>query len=270
MRKLALSFLLASLACVGALAQPVTNPSSVGVAGAYNSSPPTCTDGQFCFLQADVHGNLQFVPASNPTTSMQVVGNAAGSSADSGNPVKVGAIYNSTLPTYTNGQRSDLQVGTRGSVNVTLFAPDSTTSASVAGITADGVGSSNSLATATYNRSFNGSSWDRTFTCTNTATVSVTAGNTTEIVALTASQVIRVCSFAVSMSAAGTAKFVYGTGTNCGTGTTDITAAMNLATGTPLAMSAGNNSLFRTASANALCVTAATGNVVGFVSYAKY
>lgn len=132
----------------------------------------------------------------------------------------------------------------------------------------DGGGTGRITGMAPY--SFNGTTWDRNFTCPLSAVVNVTAGATTEIVALTASQVIRVCSFAVSMSAAGTAQFVYGTGTNCGTGTTSITGAIPLATGTPLELSAGLGSLFRTASANALCVAAVTGNVVGFVSYVKY
>lgn len=107
--------------------------------------------------------------------------------------------------------------------------------------------------------------------CNLTATVSVTAAATTQIVALTAGQTIRVCAFSVSMSAAGTAQFVYGTGTNCGTGTTSITPAVPLATATPWTQSIGPGAvLFQTAAANALCVAAVTGNVVGYITYAKY
>lgn len=40
----------------------------------------------------------------------QVVGNAAAGTADSGNPVKIGGIFNSVLPTLTNGQRGNLQL----------------------------------------------------------------------------------------------------------------------------------------------------------------
>jgi hypothetical protein len=53
-------------------------------------------------------------------------GNVASGATDSGNPVKVGGKYNSTLPTFTDGQRGDLQVGTRGSVSVQVKVPDST------------------------------------------------------------------------------------------------------------------------------------------------
>jgi hypothetical protein len=49
----------------------------------------------------------------------QVVGNIASAATDSGNPVKVGGVYNSTQPTFTNGQRGDLQLSPRGAVYVT-------------------------------------------------------------------------------------------------------------------------------------------------------
>lgn len=57
MRKLILLLLLGLGAT--AVAQPIPNPAPVGASGAYNSSPPTCTAGQFCFLQTDVNGVLK-------------------------------------------------------------------------------------------------------------------------------------------------------------------------------------------------------------------
>lgn len=181
------------------------------------------------------------------------------------------AVYNTTLPTYTNGQRGDLQIGTRGSLNVTIFSADSATSAAVGTNSSDGIsGAGNGLNVRSVPYVYNGTNFDRQFTCTNTAVVNVTSGNTTELVPLTASQTIRVCSFALTMSLAGTAQFVYGTGTNCGTSQQNITGAMTLGTTTPMTLSAGNGSVFRTAAGNALCLAAVTGNVTGFVTYAKY
>lgn len=57
MRRLALA--LALLWPSWALAQnaPSASP-AIGVAGAYNSVPLTCTDGQACWLQTDSHGQL--------------------------------------------------------------------------------------------------------------------------------------------------------------------------------------------------------------------
>lgn len=106
--------------------------------------------------------------------------------------------------------------------------------------------------------------------CDQTAPVSVTAGNTTEIVPLASARTIYVCTMVLTMSAAGTAKFVYGTGTNCGTGTTDMTAAMALAETTPLAVSGMNSPLLRAPPANAICIAAVTGNVTGFINYRRF
>lgn len=44
----------------------------------------------------------------------QVVGNIASAATDSGNPIKVGTIYNSTPPLFTNGQRADAQSDENG------------------------------------------------------------------------------------------------------------------------------------------------------------
>lgn len=56
-----------------------------------------------------------------------VTGNVASGATDSGNPVKVGGVYNSTEPTLTNGQRGDLQIGSTGSLQVTLMGHNATT-----------------------------------------------------------------------------------------------------------------------------------------------
>lgn len=50
---------LLSFSTLPASAQNVTNPADTAPAGAYNSSPPTCTAGQFCRMQTDVNGNLK-------------------------------------------------------------------------------------------------------------------------------------------------------------------------------------------------------------------
>lgn len=48
----------------------------------------------------------------------QVVGNVASGATDSGNPVKISGKVNTTAPTFTDGQRGDLQQDTTGSVYV--------------------------------------------------------------------------------------------------------------------------------------------------------
>lgn len=48
----------------------------------------------------------------------QVVGNIASSTTDSGNPVKIASVYNSTMPVFSNLQRADLQSNFRGELAV--------------------------------------------------------------------------------------------------------------------------------------------------------
>jgi hypothetical protein len=69
--------------------------------------------------------------------AQEIEGNVPSGSADGGNPLKVGGKYNSTLPTFTDGQRGDLQVGTRGSVHVSLKVADSSQNVSLAASNSD-------------------------------------------------------------------------------------------------------------------------------------
>lgn len=75
----------------------------------------------------------------------------SGATDDSSEPVKVGGRYNATLPTFTDGQRADLQVDSRGRL---IIAGNS----SVADATTFGSGMVQVLAGALL---FNGSTWDR-------------------------------------------------------------------------------------------------------------
>lgn len=106
--------------------------------------------------------------------------------------------------------------------------------------------------------------------CNQSAVVNVTAAATTQIVALSGTTRIRVCGFSVSMSAAGTAQWVQGTGANCGTGTANLTGVVTLATGTPWSVAAGQGAAFIGTPGAALCLAAVTGNVTGFLNYAQY
>lgn len=73
MKRLALAaFALVALAAsAGAqVIPPGTNPVPAG--GAYNSSPPTCTSGQACWIQLDVNGNLKTVSSGTPTGTQDI------------------------------------------------------------------------------------------------------------------------------------------------------------------------------------------------------
>jgi hypothetical protein len=93
-----------------------------------------------------------------PTASQlnaQVVGNVASGATDAGNPVKIGGVLSATLPTYTAGQRGDLQIGTRGSLNVTLLGQNSGSSPNI-NTPADGVAPQAALYVGAQNLVYNG------------------------------------------------------------------------------------------------------------------
>src|SRR4051812_3731241 len=48
------------------------------------------------------------------TPPWTITGNVASGATDSGNPIKVGGIFNTTQPTVTTGQRVDFQSTNRG------------------------------------------------------------------------------------------------------------------------------------------------------------
>jgi hypothetical protein len=62
--------------------------------------------------------------ASSLRNAMVVVGNVLGGTADSGAPVKIGALYTLATPTFADGQRTDLRTGTRGSLRVEQMVPN--------------------------------------------------------------------------------------------------------------------------------------------------
>lgn len=93
-----------------------------------------------------------------------VVGNVASAATDSGNPVKVGGVYNSSPGTLTSGQRGDVQVNNKSMLQI------STNSNAAAG--ADAVSNGNLVYLSdiggggrllgTFTQCYNGSTWDRT------------------------------------------------------------------------------------------------------------
>ncbi len=103
-----------------------------------------------------------------------VVGNVASGVADAGNPVKVGGKYNLTFPTFTDGQRGDLQLTARGSLRVTLVDAVNTTITGGAD-NADAVATTSTSARLTVlnrNTILNPSgtpTWDRQYTVVNAA-----------------------------------------------------------------------------------------------------
>lgn len=116
---------------------------------------------------------------------------------------------------------------------------------------------------------FTGATYETDFTCASQAAVALTASGLTQIVALTAAQVIRVCHVSMAGDAAVNVKFSTGTGSNCGTGTADLTGlyyGINT-----LALDFSNHAALRVPSGQALCVSlSGAANWGGVIVYAKY
>lgn len=87
-----------------------------------------------------------------------VTGNVASGEADSGNPVKIGGVFNTEPPTLTTGQRGDTQMTSRAEMLVCIS--NDATQAAVGG-SVDGLGSLNALTVRSYTHVFNGSTADR-------------------------------------------------------------------------------------------------------------
>lgn len=91
-----------------------------------------------------------------------IAGDIASGATDSGNPVKVAGVYNSTPPTFTTGQRGDLQLGSRGSLRVELFSQSSANPIVTLTGASDGVAAgSTGFIGYSATLAFNGTTYDR-------------------------------------------------------------------------------------------------------------
>lgn len=108
-------------------------------------------------------------------------GDIASGAADSGNPLKAGAKYNATLPTFTDGQRSDLQANAKGALIVQLAGTGGVATRVAGNTNADGVAAASDSAMVqaqAFGYNFNGASWDRQSKATNVARLLNAAGST--------------------------------------------------------------------------------------------
>lgn len=135
--------------------------------GTYQSSHQTLTTGKSGAIAVDINRNTltniatKLDSTNDSVTASNTTGNVASAGTDSGNPVKVGGVYNSTQPTFTNGQRGDLQLGSRGSLRTELFGPSSASGAAVISPGSDGASVQQALQVNTQPYVYNGSTYDR-------------------------------------------------------------------------------------------------------------
>ena len=103
------------------------------------------------------------------------------------------------------------------------------------------------------------------------APINVSTATTTQIVALVSGKAVYVTSFDVVAGGTGNITFEYGTGSNCGTGTTVLTGAYNLTAQAGIAKGSGIGAILVVPAGNALCVlTNAAVQMSGSVSYQQF
>lgn len=110
--------------------------------------------------QGTMAQSLRVVLASDQSV-IPVVGAAAHSAVNTGNPVKIGAAYNTTPAVNTDGDVVDLQATARGILLTTLSNDGVTNVAIAAGALSDGLAGGNGLYVMSQARKFNGTTWDR-------------------------------------------------------------------------------------------------------------
>jgi len=146
------------------------------VNGEATTAAPTYIDGTDNPLSLDLAGNLRVLVGNTSiavtqsgtwnigtltsiTNAVDVVGNVASGATDAGDPVKIGAVYNSTLPTLTSGQRGDIQISSRGILLSALSAQNGTTIG--VNTSSDGASPAIGLNVTAQSQAWNGTTWDR-------------------------------------------------------------------------------------------------------------
>lgn len=143
------------LLAIGGSTPPVTN-TQIQCSGAAvwdtGKNAHQLADGTFPWRKATI--------STTGAISVQPEGNIAAGATDSGNPTKVGGVYNVTYPTLTDGQRGNLPVDSRGNLKVSLHGlgfPISLTSSPGDGFSE----ASSGIVVRPMPFVFNGISWDR-------------------------------------------------------------------------------------------------------------
>lgn len=105
---------------------------------------------------------------------------------------------------------------------------------------------------------------------TNQITIAGTVAAATRIVTGIANKRIYVTALLLIPVATSAVTFTTGTGSNCGTGTANVTGAMIFAAGQEANIGTGNGAIFALPSGNDLCITIATAAAPGALAYSIF
>lgn len=234
-------------AIAGALPTGANGIGSVGV-----TSLPALPAGSNNIGKVDIN-TIPTVTVTQTTPAnltVQASGVAATGAAVSGNPVLQGGSDGTNVqPVKMDTSGDQVIVGATANAGTPTGNP-----VPIAGISGGATGGLNRIPTV----------------CSSSVATTVTAGNTTQLVALVAGQTIRICGYQMGIATTGTGTLVYGTGANCVTGQNSLTPTFDITKGNVVSYSAGNSFFTSAPVANAVCAAAVTGNLEVILNYAIY
>lgn len=151
------------------------------------------------------------------------------------------------------------------------YIPPTTDSLGKLWVAGSGLTGSAVPGTAAYLGANTGGNLTGLVACNSTAKYDASTSGSTELVALASSQTIRVCGFNIIAGGTVNVKLVYGTGTNCGTGSTNMTPAYQLTAQAGMVDHTPFWNGLATAASNALCINASGATAVqAMVYYTQY
>lgn len=107
--------------------------------------------------------------------------------------------------------------------------------------------------------------------CDSQTIISTSSSGDAQIVALSATKVIYVCSFNVMSGGSTNFRLLYGTGSNCATNPNYLTGAYPLIANTGIAAGTGLGPIIRTTASQALCINSSAGvAIAGVVNWTQF
>jgi len=197
------------------------------------------------------------------------------------NPLPVSATVSATNPSVgTNGaaapSSSTLTAFQNGSGNTTQDSPSNphpVVDSALATLAAQGVQTTGSAvpAQAVYSGAVSSGNLVGVIQADASVKIDISTATTTQLVALSSGKKIYVTNYKVIAGGTGNFKFVYGTGSACGTGTTDLEGANNLTAQSGSSDGSGLGPILIVPASNALCATtSAAVQMSGHVAYTQF
>lgn len=276
---------IAAGASSGAVAQGSTTGGQTGglMQAAVTAAAPSYSTGTTNPLSMDSAGNLRVAVAT-------ATGLAQGSTTSGQTGSMIMGAVTTSAPTYTNAQTSPVTLTIGGAVRTdltTLGGSSISTGNGTAGAgsqrvtvasdsPARAVGGEGATGAAVPSGAVlagaqSGANMVALIQASASVKIDVSTATTAQLVALSGSTKIYVTSWDVVSGGNGNVKLVYGTGTNCATGKTDLTGNYPLTAQAGLAKGSGLGPVLIVPAGNALCVmTSAAVQMSGSLSYTQF